>query len=118
MIDAGDTAEFVSGAVVYDAEPGPRRQTDERPSAQGRPRRGQFAHTVHGHPAVGLRGDVHVHKEAATYFSDQIDSIQREDLKGALSAHDGKLKFTFNDGRSFAFLWLPYWSWIRPSQWS
>lgn len=62
---------------------------------------GQFASTAHGHPAVGLRGDLHVDKEAATYFADQVDSIQSEGLKGALSACDGKLKFTSNEGRSF-----------------
>jgi hypothetical protein len=68
---------------------------------RGIPSGGQFAHTAHGHPAVGLRGGLHVDKEAATYFSDQVDSIQHEGLTGALSAHDGKLKFTSNDGRAF-----------------
>lgn len=68
---------------------------------RGIPTGGQFASTTHGHPAVGLRGGLHVDKEAATYFADQVDSIQSEELKGALSAHDGKLKFTSNDGRAF-----------------
>ncbi|WP_230854571.1 hypothetical protein [Arthrobacter terrae] len=68
---------------------------------KGIPAGGQFAHTPHGHPAVGLRGDLHVDKEAATYFVDQVESIQHEGLKGALSAYDGKLKFTSNDGRAF-----------------
>ncbi|ACL41952.1 hypothetical protein Achl_4001 (plasmid) [Pseudarthrobacter chlorophenolicus A6] len=68
---------------------------------QGIPTGGQFAAARHGEPAVGLRGDLHVDKEAATYFADQVESIQQEGLEGALSAHGGKLTFTSNDGRTF-----------------
>jgi hypothetical protein len=60
----------------------------------GQPDGGQFARTVHGYPPVGLRGDLHVDKAAATYFADQVDSIQAEGLKGALSATEDKLTFT------------------------
>jgi hypothetical protein len=74
---------------------------NEARQPRGIPAGGQFAHTAHGHPPVGLRGGLHVDKEAATYFADQVDAIQHEGLQGALSAHDGKLKFTSNDGRAF-----------------
>lgn len=68
---------------------------------KGIPVGGQFAPDLRKEPVVGLRGDLHVDREAATYFADQVESIQAEGLKGALSAHDGKLTFTSNDGRSF-----------------
>jgi hypothetical protein len=67
----------------------------------GRPDGGQFARTAHGYPPVGLRGDLHVDKEAATYFADQVDSIQAEGLKGSLSGRGNILRFTSTDGRSF-----------------
>lgn len=67
----------------------------------GQPDGGQFARTVHGYPPVGLRGELHVDKEAATYFPDQVDSIQAEGLKGSLSGRGDRLRFTSADGRSF-----------------
>lgn len=67
----------------------------------GQPDGGQFAAAAHSEPVVGLRGDLHVDREAATYFADQVESIQQEGLKGALSTHDDRLRFTTNDGRSF-----------------
>ncbi|HEX9086517.1 MAG TPA: hypothetical protein VF867_03225 [Arthrobacter sp.] len=67
----------------------------------GQPIGGQFARTRHGYPAVGLRGELHVDKEAATYFADQVDSIQAEGLKGSLSGRGDVLRFTSTDGRSF-----------------
>lgn len=69
--------------------------------AAGQPIGGQFARTRHGYPAVGLRGELHVDKEAATHFADQVDSIQEEQLKGALSGHGDRLTYTSNDGRTF-----------------
>lgn len=67
----------------------------------GQPDGGQFARTAHGDPPIGLRGDLHVDKEAATCFSDQVDSIQLEGLKGSLSGRGDVLRFTSTDGRSF-----------------
>lgn len=68
---------------------------------EGIPIGGQFAAALHSEPVVGLRGDLHVDREAATYFSDQVESIQLEGLKGAISAHGDTLRFTANDGRTF-----------------
>lgn len=68
----------------------------------GIPVGGQFAAAHHSEPAVGLRGSLHVDREAAMYFADQVESIQQEGLEGAISAHEGCLTFTSNDGRSFS----------------
>lgn len=73
----------------------------EHRQPKGVPTGGQFAPTAHGEPLVGLRIGLHVDREAANYFPDQVESIQREGLKGALSAHGGKLTFTSNDGQAF-----------------
>ncbi|MET4144181.1 hypothetical protein [Arthrobacter sp. UYCo732] len=74
---------------------------NETRQPRGIPAGGQFAPSTHREAAVGLRGDLHVDKEAATYFTDHVESIQQEGLKGAVSAHDGKMTFTSNDGRAF-----------------
>lgn len=67
----------------------------------GIPTGGQFAAARHGEPAIGLRGNLHLDRDAANNFADQVESIQQEGLKGALSAHGGRLRFTANDGRTF-----------------
>jgi hypothetical protein len=68
---------------------------------QGIPTGGQFAAARHSEPAIGLRGNLHVDRDAANNFADQVESIQQEGLKGALSAHGDRLRFTANDGRTF-----------------
>lgn len=68
---------------------------------QGIPTGGQFAAARHGEPAIGLRGSLHVDRDAANNFADQVESIQQEGLKGALSAYGNRLRFTANDGRTF-----------------
>lgn len=70
---------------------------------QGIPIGGQFAAARHAECVIGLRGDLHVDRDAANYFADLVESIQQEGLKGAVSAHEdgNRLRFTTNDGRSF-----------------
>lgn len=65
---------------------------------KGVPVGGQFATCLRAEPGAGLHNGLHVDKEAANNFADQVEAIQQEGLQGALSGHDDKLTFTSNDG--------------------